>query len=62
VGQRRIAKDGIPGRSLKLRIVHQQLQARIASGWGEDCGCLKQTVGYRVCEVSALDIPHCGQD
>jgi hypothetical protein len=51
-----IAKRGITRNTLKLRIVHDEFQARIASGIGEDCDCLKQPVGYRVCEIGALSI------
>jgi hypothetical protein len=57
-----IAKSGIIRRSLKLRIVYQQFQARIASGCSEDCGRLKQTISYGVCEVGTLDIPQGGLD
>src|SRR5215472_17883473 len=57
-----MAKSGIATCTLKLRIVHYQLEARIASGCGEDCHRLKQPIRHRVCKICALDIPHCSLD
>ena len=53
-----VAKRGIIWRTLKLRIIYHQLQSRIASRCGEDGGGLKQPIGHRVGEVSALHIFH----
>src|SRR6185437_3745445 len=57
-----IAKCGIVGRSLKLRIVHHQFQASVTSRCGEEGGCFKQPIGYRVCEESAFHALHSSQD
>jgi hypothetical protein len=55
-----IAKGGLARPALKLRIVHHQLDARIACGCSEDCDCLKQPIGHGVRKVSTFDIPHYG--
>jgi hypothetical protein len=54
-----IAKFGIIGSPLKLRIIHYQFQARIASRCSEDGGCLKQAIGHRIREKSAPRASHC---
>src|ERR1051325_10882955 len=55
-----IAEAGITRRPLELRVVHDQLQACIASGGGEDCSCLKQSIGNRVREICAPHVAHGG--
>ena len=53
----RIAKSRIVRRTLKLGIVHHQLEACIACGCCKDCDRLKQPIGHWVGEIRTLNIP-----
>src|SRR5581483_8231095 len=53
-----VAKRGLAGNALQLRVVHDQVQSSVAGTCSEDRGRLKQTIHNRIGEIRAVHAFH----